>query len=105
MPGLLCYSGNETRMCDVSYFDVVICVCDESDEQTEHHIDEERHKRVEIEPTEEPHHTTLLLHHPKRVEHVVSVDKRKQTLGDHVQSPELKHQRTHHIKNIPVLFR
>lgn len=74
----------------VSYLDVVIGVCDESDEQTEHHVDEEWHKRVEIDPTEEPHHTTLLLHHLKRVEHVVSVYKRKQTLRHHVQSPELK---------------
>lgn len=77
------------RVSLLAHLDGVVRVGDERDEQTEHHVDEQRHKRVEIQAAEEPHHVTLLLHVLEGGEHVVAVDEGKQTLGNNVQRPEL----------------
>lgn len=54
--------------------DCVVCVGDYCDEETEDHVDEERHKGIEVNPAENPHQAALLLHVFKGWEHVVSVD-------------------------------
>lgn len=42
--------------------DGLVGVCDESDEQAEHHVDEEGDIRVEVDSAEEPHHVALVSH-------------------------------------------
>lgn len=56
------------------YLDGLVSICDEGDEETEHHVDEEGDERVEIGSAEQPHHCVLLLKVRKRREHVVPVD-------------------------------
>lgn len=40
----------------------LVGVCDESNEQAQHHVDEEGDIRVEVESAEEPHHVALVSH-------------------------------------------
>lgn len=62
------------------HLDGVIGVCDDCDEKAEDHVDEERDKGIEVDPAEDPHQATLLLHVLKGGKHVVSVDQGEQTL-------------------------
>lgn len=70
--------------------DGFVCVCDERDEQTEHHVDEKRDEGVEVEAAEQPHHVALRSHLLKGREHVVPVDQREQAVRHLVQGSELK---------------
>lgn len=72
------------------HLDGVIGVGNDGDEEAEDHVDEERHKSVEVDPAESPHQAALLLHVLKGGEHVISVDQREQTLWHRVQGPKLE---------------
>lgn len=72
------------------YLNGFIGVCNERDEQTEDHVDEQGHKGVEVETTVEPHQVAFLLHVFKGREHVVAIDQGEQALGHSVQCAELK---------------
>lgn len=69
--------------------DGLVCVCDEGNEQTEHHVNEEREEGVEVEPAEQPHHVSLLSHLLESGVQVITVDQREQALRHLVQGPEL----------------
>lgn len=71
------------------YLNALICICDESYEKTEHHVDEERDERVEVDPAEEPHHGVLLLELRKRLEHVVPVHQGEEAFGHTAQTLKL----------------
>lgn len=73
----------------LSHLDGVVGVGDDCDEQAEDHVDEERHKGVEVNPAEDPHHAVLVLHVLEGGKHVVSVDQGEETLGHRVQGAEL----------------
>lgn len=72
------------------HLDGVVGVGDDGDEEAEDHVDEKRHKGVEVDPAESPHQAALLLHVLKGGEHVVSVDQREQTFWHRVQGPKLE---------------
>lgn len=59
----------------------LIGVCNESDEEAEHHVDEEQDEGVEIESAEEPHHVALVSHLQEGGVHVVPIDQREETLA------------------------
>lgn len=82
-----CYSGVITVK---SHLDGVVGVGDDRDEKAEDHVDEERHKGVEVNPAEDPHHAVLVLHVLEGGKHVVSVDQGEEALGYSVQGPELR---------------
>lgn len=63
------------------YLDGLVCVSDEGDEETEHHVDEERDEGVQIHSAEQPHHRVLLLKLGKCGKHVVSIDQREEALS------------------------
>lgn len=54
--------------------DGVVGVGDDCDKKAEDHVDEERHKGVEVDPAKNPHQSALLLHVLEGGKHVVSVD-------------------------------
>lgn len=62
------------------HLDGVIGVGDERDKKAKDHVDEERHKGVEVDPAEDPNQAALLLHVLEGGKHVVSVDQGEQTL-------------------------
>lgn len=57
-----------------SNLDGLIGVSDESDEEAEHHVDEQGDERVEVESAEEPHHVAIFPQHQKGGVHVIPVD-------------------------------
>lgn len=63
-----------------NHLDGVIGVGNKCDKKAEDHVDEERHKGVEVDSAEDPHQTALLIHVLEGGKHVVSVDQREQTL-------------------------
>lgn len=71
------------------YLDALVSICDESYEQAEHHVDEERDERVEVDPAEQPHHSVLLLDLGKRREHVIPVHQREEAFGHSAQTLKL----------------
>lgn len=71
------------------YLDALVSVCDKSYEKAEHHVDEERDERVEVDPAEQPHHCVLLLELCKRREHVVPVHQREEAFGHAAQTFKL----------------
>lgn len=73
-----------------THLDGLVAVRDESDEEAEHHVDEEGNKGVEVKPAEEPHHVALVSHPLEGGVHVVSVDEREEALGHLVECPELE---------------
>lgn len=70
----------EGTVLPVQYLNGFIGVCDQCDEQTEDHVDEQGHKSVQVETTVEPHHVALLLHVFEGREHVVTIDQGEQAL-------------------------
>lgn len=62
------------------HLDGVVGVGDDCDEEAEDHVDEERHKGVEVDSAEDPHHAALVHHVLEGGKHVVSVDQREQAL-------------------------
>lgn len=70
--------------------DGFVRVSDESNEQTEHHVDEDRDEGVEVESAEEPHHVGLVSHLQKGGIHIVTVDEREEAVCHFVQSSELQ---------------
>lgn len=62
------------------HLDGVVGVGDDCDEEAEDHVDEERHKAVEVDSAENPHEAALLLHVLEGGKHVVSVDQREEAL-------------------------
>ena len=70
--------------------DGLIGVCYKSDEEAEHHVDEEGDEGVEVKPAEQPHHVALVSHLQEGVVHVVPVDQREEALGHLVQRTELE---------------
>lgn len=71
-------------------FDGFVGVCDEGDEQAEHHVDEERCEGVQIDSAEKPHHVALVSHIKEGAKHVVSVNEREEALCHFVKCSELK---------------
>lgn len=71
-------------------FDGFVGVGDESDEQAEHHVDEERDEGVEVESAEQPHHVAFVSHPQKGAKHVVPVDEREEALCHFVKCSKLK---------------
>lgn len=49
-PILHFYSKQRVRV--HAYLDSFICICNEGDEETQHHIDEQTDEGVEVDPTE-----------------------------------------------------
>lgn len=74
----------------MSHLDGVVGVGDDCDEEAEDHVDEERHKGVEVNPAEDPHHAVLALHVLEGGKHVVPVDQGEEALGHGVQGAELR---------------
>lgn len=60
--------------------DGLIGVSNESDEQAEHHVDEEGDEGVQVHLTEQPHQHATLLHPRECYEHVVTVNEGEQAL-------------------------
>lgn len=73
-------AGAAAKRRAAAYRDGVVCSGDQSDEEGEHHVDEQRDEGVKVDLAEDPHQRAALLHLSKRHKHVVSVDERKQTL-------------------------
>ena len=73
-----------------THLDGLVGVSDESNEQAEHHVDEERDEGVEVESAEKPHHVALVSHLQEGGVHVVSVDQREEALGHPVERSELE---------------
>lgn len=65
----------------VTNLDGLIGIGDESDEEAEHHVDEERDEGVEVDSAEQPHHVALVSHLQEGGEHVVSIDQWEETLS------------------------
>lgn len=74
----------------MTHLDGVVGVGDDGDEKAEDHVDEERHKGVEVHPAEDPHQAVLVLHVLEGGEHVVSVDQGEEALGHRVHGAELR---------------
>lgn len=72
--------------------DGLVGVGDESDEEAQHHVDEERDEGVEIEPAEKPDHVALVSHLEEGSIHVVPIDQWEQTLAHLCKWPELEKQ-------------
>lgn len=72
------------------YLDGVVGVCDEGDEEREHHIDEEGDEGVEVDAAEQPHQAVFVLQLCKGGVHVVTVDQREQALGHPTQALKLR---------------
>lgn len=72
-----------------SHLDGGVGVGDDRDKKAEDHVDEERHKGVEIDPAENPNKAALLVHVLKGGKHVIPVDQGEQALRHRVQRPEL----------------
>lgn len=68
----------------------LIGVSDESDEQAEHHVDEEGDVRVEVESAKKPHHVACVSHLHEGCEHVVTVNEGEETYCHLVKCPELE---------------
>lgn len=73
------------------YLDGLVCVCDEGDEETEHHVNEKRYERIEINSAEQPHHCVLLLKLGERWKHVIPVDQREETFCHTTKAFKLNH--------------
>ena len=66
---------------EVADLDGVVGACDERDEETEHHVDEQADEGVQVELREEPDQAAaalLRLHGREGHEHVIPVDEREQ---------------------------
>jgi len=59
--------------------DSLVGITDDTNEQAEDHINEERDEGVQVDFAEDPHSITLLVHLGKCHEHVVTVDQREHT--------------------------
>lgn len=75
------------------YLDSLICSCDESNEQWQHHVDEKGDKGVQVHLTKEPHQRAALLQLRKSHKHVVSVNQGEKALWHHWQRTELEMER------------
>lgn len=71
------------------YLDALISICDESYEKAEHHVDEERDERVEVDPAEQPHYGVLLLELSKCREHVIPIHQGEEAFGHTAQTLKL----------------
>lgn len=69
--------------------DGLIGVSDESDEQAEHHIDEEGDEGVKVKSAEKPRHIALVSHLQKSGIHIIAVDEWEKALGDFVECSKL----------------
>ena len=63
------------------YLDRFVRVHDEGDEERQHHVDEQRDERVEVDAREPPDQLGALRYAGKGGEHVVAVDQREEALG------------------------
>lgn len=70
-------------------FDGFIGVGDESDEQAEHHVDEEGDEGVKVESAEKPHHVALVSHPQEGGVHVIPIDEREKALCHFVKCSKL----------------
>lgn len=55
----------------------LVCIADDTNEQTEDHVNEQRDEGVKVNLAEYPGGVTLSIHLSKRHEHVVSIDQRE----------------------------
>lgn len=74
----------------MKYLDGLIGVRDESDEERQHHVDEQGDEGVEVCPAEEPHQSVFVLQLCEGGEHVVTVQQREQALCYTTQALELE---------------
>lgn len=84
----LCANACGVAHREVADLDGVVGACDECDEETEHHVDEQADEGVQVELREEPDQAAaalLRLHGREGHEHVIPVDEREQALGHHGQ--------------------
>ena len=79
--------------CTRTDLDGLVGVSDESDEEAEHHVDEEGDEGVEVEPAEEPHHVAPVSHLQEGGVHVVPIDEGEEALRHLVESSELEEKR------------
>ena len=70
--------------------DGLVGVSNESDEEAEHHVDEEGDEGVEVKSAEQPHHVALVSHLQEGGVHVVPVDEREEALCHLGKRPELE---------------
>lgn len=82
-----------------SHLDGGVGVGDDRDKKAEDHVDEERHKGVEIDPAENPNEAALLVHVLKGGKHVIPVDQGEQALRHRVQRPELPAKKRTELKS------
>lgn len=57
-----------------SDLDSLVRVSNESDEQAEHHVDEERDEGVKVESAEKPHHVALVSYLQEGAVHVIPIN-------------------------------
>ena len=57
-----------------SYLNSLVRITDDTNEQAENHVNEERNKRIEVDLAENPGGVALSIHLSKRHEHVVTID-------------------------------
>lgn len=69
--------------------DGLIRVGNDSDEQAEHHVDEEWDEGVKVKSAEQPHHVVLVPHVQEGGVHVVPIDEGEEALSHFVKCSEL----------------
>lgn len=62
------------------YLDSLIRVCDESDEEWQHHVDEHWDEGEEVRSAEEPHQAVLVLQLGEGSKHVIAIQQGEQAL-------------------------
>lgn len=80
------------------YLDGLVGVCDEGDEERQHHVYEEGDEGVEVRSAEEPHQSVFVLQLGKRSEHVVTIQQGEQAFCHTTEAFKLGH------KNITEAF-
>lgn len=84
------YSINMVKNSPVSYLDGLVCSCDKSNEEWQHHVNEEGDEGVQVNLAEQPHQSAALLHLWECYEHVVSINEREEALRYHGQRTKLR---------------
>lgn len=73
-----------------SDLDGLVRVSDESDEEAEHHVDEERNVGVEVDSAEKPHHVAVISHLQEGGVHVIPIDEGEKAFRHLVKRSELE---------------
>ncbi len=70
--------------------DGLIGAGNESDEEAEHHVNEEGDEGVEVDSAEQPHHVALVPHLQEGGVHVVPIDEREEAFCHFVKRSKLQ---------------